>query len=151
MHVHALFSTTHISTYVFNTSVLMYLTYNLAGKKTNTKGYTGSRGNGFTGANKLRPCEIGKSSAAVGLQPCPQSKQQGHGPPVPWTYRGIFPSSLSLAVPRTESARVGHHRGKGWPNTKLFQLLTAAGYSLGIQGQLAQVEQPAFLNKQRKM
>ena len=44
MHVPAFFSTTHISTYVFNTSVLMYLTYNLAGKKTTQKDTLGPKG-----------------------------------------------------------------------------------------------------------
>lgn len=102
------------------TSVLMYIMYNLAGKKTNTKEYTGSQGNGFTGANKLTPSEIGKSSAVVGLQPCPDSKQQGHSSPIPWTYSNIFLSSLSLAPPCTGCTRAGHRQGKGWPKTKLF-------------------------------
>lgn len=86
MHIHALFSTTHITTYVFNVQ--------FGRKKTNTKGYSGSQGNCFTGANKLG--KIGKSSDMVGLQPCPECQQWGHSPAVPWVTEASASATSAL-------------------------------------------------------
>lgn len=129
MHIHALFSTTHISTYVFNVQ--------FGRKKTNTKGCSGSQGNCFHRCQKTwenRKILICGWSSAL-----PRAQIARAQPSSSLGYRGICLSHLSLAPPCPGCARERHCQGKGWPKNKLFQLLTAAGHSLGIRGQLAQV------------
>lgn len=52
-------------------------------------------------------------------------------------YRGTA-SATSALLHHGQDVQERGTSGEGWPQNKLFQLLTAAGHSLGIWGQLAQ-------------